>query len=40
MKDFYKFAAENPILTFFLFWVMSWGISESFKSIGNIFKRK
>lgn len=40
MKDFYIFAETNPILTFFLFWVIGWAVSESFKGLGNIFRNK
>jgi len=40
MKDFYGFASEHPFLTFFLFAIVFDCISDCFKAIAGIFKRR
>lgn len=40
MSDFYKFAGEHPVLTFFLFAIVGQTIIYSFEAIGNIFRNK
>lgn len=40
MKDFFDFAGANPILTFFLFWIVAWVVTQPFAYAFRAYNRR